>query len=157
MKFLLPVMVFLLAHPASAAVYKRVIEGTIEHSDKPCSGAVVITLAPAPPVPVTPPRRLIVEPKVPSDDGRNNTRQMRKMCAAIRNVEKHNLALRDSIRALEKQKESELRNAALGNRETRYQQMTTINLYWNSRIDALQREYDRNLHQIERYRSFLWR
>ena len=82
---------------------------------------------------------------------------MRKMRAAIRNVEKRNLAQRDSIRALEKQKESELRNAALGNRETRYQQMTTINLYWNSRIDALQREYDRNLHQIERYRSFLWR
>ncbi len=54
---------------------------------------------------------------------------MRKMRAAIRNVEKRNLAQRDSIRALEKQKESELRNAALGNRETRYQQMTTINLY----------------------------
>ena len=156
MKSLLPVIVFLLAHPASAAVYKCVIEGAIEYSDKPCSGAVEMPLAPAPPVPVTPPRRLIIEPAMPPANGRNSSRQMRKMHAAIRKVEKRNVALRDSIRSMEKQKERELRNAALGNRETRYQQMTTINLYWNSRIEALEREYDRNLRKIEQYRSFLW-
>ncbi len=129
MKSLLPVIVFLLAHPVSAAVYKCVTEGEIEYSDKPCSGAVEMNIAPVPPVLATPPRRLIIEPTMPPADGSNSTRQMRKMHAAIRKVEKRNRTLCDSIRALEIQKERELRSAALGSPDTRYQQMTTINLY----------------------------
>ncbi len=64
----------------------------------------------------------------------------------MQKLKQQNTLLRSRIHALQQQKERELQYQALGDP----QRLTAINLYWNSKIDAMEREYDRNLQQIYR-------
>ena len=61
--------------------------------------------------------------------------------------------LRSRINALQRRKEQELQHQALGEPE----RLTAINLYWNSKIQTLELEYDHNLQQIYRLQDMAGR
>ncbi|WP_456447581.1 hypothetical protein [Thiolapillus sp.] len=139
------VMLLLVSQTASAAAYKCETPKGIEYSDRLCPGAREMHFAPAPPLPQPQPRRLtIIDNSRPHHHYDNNRRAALR--ASARKLEQQNARLRQQVNRLRQRKEQELANAAL----THPERMAAINLYWNGKIDALEREYDRNPNQINR-------
>ncbi len=91
---------------------------------------------PAPPVPQPEPRRLVIIDKSSSSPHRYSGQQLAKWRASARALASRNAAIRAEIAGLQQRKEQELANASL----THPKRMAAINLYWNGRIDALERE-----------------
>ncbi len=138
---------------ASAGAFKCMTNGQIEYSDKPCPGAVEIAFSPTPAIPAKPKRRLIIEHVETQPGYRYNAQQRNRLYHAANDLEQQNADLRHAISQLQAQRERELRNAAISDRDA----MAAINLYWQGKTDALQREYDRNQGQINRLRDMAQR
>ena len=135
-----------IAFAAQAAVYKCQRDGQVLYADRPCPEGIEIQTDPAPPRPEHQPHRLVIEHKYTAQGPRYNSHQRSRLYATVQKLKQQNTLLRSRIHALQQQKERELQHQALGDP----QRLTTINLYWNSKIDAMEREYDRNLQQIYR-------
>jgi len=88
---------------------------------------------------------VIIDKSSPSPH-RYSKQQLAKWRASARVLASRNAAIRAEIAGLQQRKEQELASVSL----THPERMVAINLYWNSRIDALEREYDRNLNQLNR-------
>ena len=139
-------MMLLASQVAISDAYKCHENGQTLYSDRPCPGGQAMHFDPAPPVPQPEPHRLVIIDKSSSSPHRYSGQQLAKWRASARALESRNAAIRAEIAGLQQRKEQELANASL----TRPGRMTAINLYWNGRIDAMEREYDRNLNQINR-------
>ena len=140
------IALLLVQQPALSAAYKCDTTSGIEYSDRPCPGGQQMRFDPAPPVPQPEPRRLVIIDKSSHETYRYSKRQRARLWASARALKRRNTAIRAEIAGLQQRKEQELANASL----THPERMAAINLYWNGRIDALEREYDRNLNQINR-------
>ena len=112
--------------------------GVVEYTDQPCQDGDVVELEPAPPTKTRTPSRLVIEYQDVSQAKRGRSKQSEQ---AFRRLVRENAMLRKEISRLWEHKELELRNAAI----TDPNRMAAINLYWQSRIDALERQIDRNL------------
>lgn len=77
---------------------------------------------------------------------RYNKAQRDRLYAASSKLKQRNKQLLMQIQQISQQRERELRNAAVSDRDA----MAAINLYWQGKADKLQRQYDRNLTQINR-------
>ena len=143
----IPLFAALTMTQAIAAAYKcQTKNGQTLYSDRPCPGGQAMHFDPAPPVPQQPPSRLVIIDKSNHSPHRYSGQQLAKWRASARALAGRNAAIRAEIAGLQQRKEQELTNAAL----THPKRMSAINLYWDGRIDALEREYDRNLNQINR-------
>ncbi|WP_457665836.1 hypothetical protein [Thiolapillus sp.] len=109
--------------------------------------------APAPPRTEPMPHRLVIEYKETPRESHYNHRQRNHLYSAIRKLDQQNAMLRSRISALQQRKELELQHQALGEPK----RLTAINLYWNGKIETLEREYDRNLQQIYRLQDMAGR
>ncbi|WP_419613659.1 hypothetical protein, partial [Thiolapillus sp.] len=121
-------------------------DGQVLYADRPCPEGIEMRTDPAPPRPERQPHRLVIEHKHTTQGPRYNSHQRSRLYATVQKLKQQSTLLRSRIHALQQQKERELQHQALGDP----QRLTTINLYWNSKIDAMEREYDRNLQQIYR-------
>jgi len=130
-------------------VYKCQRDGQILYADRPCPKGIEMRTSPAPPRLDRQPHRLVIEHEHTAQDPRYNSRQRSRLYTTVQKLRQQNTLLRSRIHALQQQKERELQYQALGAPE----RLTAINLYWNGKIDALEREYDRNLQQIYRLKD----
>ncbi len=139
----------LLCQQAIAGAYKCNRGGQILYSDQPCPGGIEIRLDQAPPPPPRQPDRLEIIYQNNAPGYRYNRKQRDRLYKTTRQLEQYNRQLLQQIRKIEQRREQELRKAAISNRDA----MTTINLYWQRKTDALQREFQHNQVQINRLRD----
>ena len=148
--FTAAIVSILLSQQAIAAAYKCTQAGRTVYSGRPCPGGIEIQLAPAPPPsPVKLPGRLKIIYQDSNSGYRYNKRQRDRLCTSVRKLEQRNSQLLKQIRQVNRRRELELRNAVISDHNA----MAAIDLYWQGKTDALQREYNHNQGQINRLRN----
>ena len=140
-KEILGIAALVLSSTVSADAWRCGQGGQVEYTDQPCQGGEVVELEPVPPPPKHTPSRLVIEYRASGNAERS---QSKRSARAIRELTRENARLKEEIGRLWSRKEAELRNAAITDPE----RMAAINLYWQARIDSLERQIDRNLAKI---------
>lgn len=138
----------LIPHITWAAAYKCQINGEIGYSDRPCPGGKEIQLDPAPVAPLSQPSRLIIKYQDSGSSRQYDLKALDRRYEISRQLDKRNSALTRLIIDARQHKEQELKNAAISHPE----RMSAINLYWDGKIHALEREYDINLMKLNQLR-----
>jgi len=146
MKNALLIAALISCHLAHAGTYRCERNGQTEYTDRPCGGGAEVRLSPAPPIPKPETRRLRIIYDSDAPQHRYNKAQRDRLYAASSKLKQRNKQLLMQIQQISQQRERELRNAAVSDRDA----MAAINLYWQGKADKLQRQYDRNLTQINR-------